>query len=109
MSLLISPTDEVVSVSVVSTTATTATISWSIDEGVTPTSLSISYSNANNTECFTHSEEMTGIPASQTSHILRNLKSGTQYSVRVTAVLTSSVTFSKSLTITTKLIGMLII
>ena len=53
------------------------------------TSYTISYSNTNNTDCFTDSRS--GIPASGTSHTLTGLEERTEYSITVTATLSEGV------------------
>ena len=75
-------------VSLVSSSDTSLTISWTLPEGVSTTSYTISYSNTN-TDCFTHSRS--DISASGTSHTLTGLEEGTEYSITVTATLTGGV------------------
>ena len=76
------------SVSVTSSTTTSLTISWALEEGVTATSYSISYS-ATDTDCFTDSTTMIpDIAGSETMYTLPGLEEGTEYSITVTATLT---------------------
>ena len=103
--LLFLNADRILSVSLDSTTTTSSTVSWEVDEGVNVTSFSISYSNTNNTNCFSISREITGVLPDARSYILTSLEEGTEYSVTVTAVLSDLVTFSKSIVATTDLAG----
>ena len=76
------------SVSVISSTTTSLTISWALEEGVIATSYSISYS-ATDTDCFTGSNTMIpDIAGSETMYTLPGLEEGTEYSITVTATLT---------------------
>ena len=67
-------------------------------------SYSISYSNTN-TDCFTDSDDMTGIAASETMYELTDLEEGTEYSISVTALLSDGSTAEDSLTATTTAAG----
>ena len=73
--------------SVTSSTTTSLTISWALEEGVTATSYSISYS-ATDTDCFTDSNTIPPIAGSETVYRLDDLEEGTEYSITVTATLT---------------------
>ena len=73
------------SVSVISSTTTSLTISWALEEGVIATSYSISYSA---TDCFTGSNTTPPIAGSETMYRLDDLEEGTEYSITVTATLT---------------------
>ena len=75
------------SVSVTSSTTTSLTISWVLEEGVTATSYSISYS-ATDTDCFTDSNTIPPIAGSETMYRLDDLEEGTEYSITVTASIT---------------------
>ena len=75
------------SVSVTSSTTTSLTISWALEEGVTATSYSISYS-ATDTDCFTDSNTIPDFAGSETMYTLPGLEEGTEYSITVTATLT---------------------
>ena len=75
------------SVSVTSSTTTSLTISWVLEEGVTATSYSISYS-ATDTDCFTGSNTIPPIDGSETIYRLPGLEEGTEYSITVTATIT---------------------
>ena len=63
-------------------------------------SYSISYFNTN-TECFTDSDDITGIAASMTMYELDGLEEGTEYSITVTATLSDGETAEDNLTNTT--------
>ena len=83
---------------------TSLTISWSLVGGVTATSdYTISYSNTNNTQCFTDSDDITGITATETT--LTSLQEGTQYSITVTVMLNNGKTGSDTTTATTMATG----
>ena len=71
--------------SVISSTTTSLTISLALEEGVTATSYSISYS-ATDTDCFTDSNTIPDFAGSET--ILPGLEEGTEYSITVTATIT---------------------
>ena len=75
------------SVSVISSTTTSLTISLALEEGVTVTSYSISYS-ATDTDCFTDSNTIPPIAGSETMYTLPGLEEGTEYSITVTATVT---------------------
>ena len=74
------------SVSVGSTSATSVTILWTLDDSVTATSYTISYSNTN-TQCFTESYDDITVTASETMYTLTGLQEATEYSITVTAIL----------------------
>ena len=94
---------DALSVSVDSTTSTSVTISWTLFGGVTATSdYTISYSNTN-TQCFTDSDDITGITATETT--LTGLQEGTQYSITVTVMLSNGNTVSDTTTATTMAAG----
>ena len=71
---------------------------------MTATSYTISYSNTN-TDCFTDSDDITGIAASETMYTLTGLQEGTEYSITVTAILSDGETAEDSLTATTMTAG----
>ena len=62
---------------------------------------SISYSNTNNTQCFTDFNDMSGISASETIYTLDSLHKGTEYSITVTAILSDGGTAQDSVTAST--------
>ena len=72
-------------VSVSSSNATSVTVAWTLTNGMNAASYNISYSNTNNTDCF--SDTRSGISASGTSHTLHGLEEGTEYFITVTATL----------------------
>ena len=74
------------SVSVISSTTTYLTISWALEESLSATSYSISYS-ATDTDCFTDSNT-TSVDGTLTMYRLPGLEEGTEYSITVTATLT---------------------
>ncbi|CAI8006558.1 Neogenin, partial [Geodia barretti] len=74
-------------VSATPSSSTSLAISWALEDSLTATSYTISYSNTN-TDCFTNSRS--DISASGTSHTLTSLEEGTEYSITVTATLTGN-------------------
>ena len=87
--------------SVDSTSTTSLTISWTLDDSVTATSYTISYSNTN-TQCFTISNVVT---PSKTMYTLTELQEATEYSITVTAILSDGETGEDNLTATTMATG----
>ena len=75
------------SVSVTSSTTTSLTISWALEESLTATSYSISYS-ATDTDCIPGSNTIPDIDGSETMYTLPGLEEGTEYSITVTATIT---------------------
>ena len=92
------------SLSVDSSSATSLTISWTLDEAVTATSYTISYSNTD-TDCFTDSDALTGIDGNEIMYTLTGLEEGTEYFVTVTAILTGGGTVEDMQTGTTMATG----
>ena len=86
------PKADSLSVSQDSASTTSLTISWALAEELAATSYTISYSNTNNTQCFTDSDDITGIAASETTYTLTDLQEGTEYSISVTALLSDGKT-----------------
>ena len=82
------------------------TISWTLDDSVTVTSYTISYSNTN-TDCFNDSDNITDITASDTMYNLTDLEEGTEYSITVTALLSDGGTAVDNLTAITTATGLL--
>ena len=71
----------------VSSTTSGVTVGWMLAEYLEVTSYSISYSNTNNTQCFTDSNSITNISASETMYTLTDLQEATEYSITVTVIL----------------------
>ena len=99
-----SSSSDALSVMLDSKSTTSLTISWTLFGGVTATGYTISYSNTNNTECFTAN---TVIPDSEsdTMYRLTGLEEGTEYSITVTATLSGGGTGEDSLTAATRTAG----
>ena len=74
---------------------------------MTAKSYIISYSNTD-TECFTDSDDITGIGGSETTYTLSGLQEGTEYSITVTATLSNGATFEKSISLSTTSTGTMI-
>ena len=96
----------VLSVARVSTSSTFLTVSWTLvlDEGVTATSFTISYSNTD-TQCFSDFNDIAGIAASETMYTVTGLQEGTEYSITVTAMLSAGGSGGENLTATTMAAG----
>ena len=93
------------SVDILSISTTSISLSLTLNEDQLPaTSYTVSYSNTNNTECFTNFDEVTGITA--TMYTLTGLKEGTEYSITVTASLSNGESVRESTVGTTKATGM---
>ena len=76
---------EGISVEVDAVNTTTISVSWMVDASITTSAgYTISYSNTDNTECFTDSDTVTGIAASQRSYTVTGLEEATEYNVTVT-------------------------
>ena len=97
---------DVLSVALVSTSTTSVTVSWTLvlGEGVTATSFTISYSTTD-TQCFTDSNDITGIADSETMYTVTDLQEGTEYSITVTAMLSDGESGGDSLTASTMAAG----
>ena len=95
--LILSPRDGL-TVLATPLSSTALAISWALEDSLTATSFTISYSNTN-TDCFTDSSS--DISASGTSYTLDGLAERTEYSVAVTATLTGGGTQGGSTTATT--------
>ena len=86
---------------VISSSTTSLTISWILEQSLTATNYTISYSNTNNTDCFSHSNTISGITGNQTMYTLTGLEEATEYSITVTASLTGGRTEKDMITTTT--------
>ena len=91
-------------VSLNATSTTSLTVSWTLGEGVTATNFTISYSNTD-TQCFTVSNDITGIGASETMYTVTGLQEGTEYSITVTAMLSDGGSGEDSLIASTMATG----
>ena len=94
---------DVLSVSVISSSATSLTISWSLADGLTATDYTISYSN---TDCpLDIHDSIANSGPSQTIYNLTGLEEGSEYSITVTVTLSNGGTGKNSLTATTMTVG----
>ena len=82
--LLYSP--DALTVTVVSTSTTSLTISWTLADDVVATEYTISYSNTDCPNDIIY-DDITGISDSETMYTLDDLEEGTEYSITVTAIL----------------------
>ena len=87
------------SVSVTSSTTTSLTISWALEESLSATSYFISYS-ATDTDCFSGSNTISA-DGTLTMYTLTGLEEGTEYSITVTATLTGGGSKEDTITFTT--------
>ena len=92
------------SVSVVSSSTTFLTFSWTLEENFTATGYTISYSNIN-TDCISHSNTSSGIAGSETMYTLTGLEEETEYFISLTATLGNGNTTKRSITATTTTAG----
>ena len=82
--------------------STSLVVKWEfLSTSKTVSTYSISYSNTNNTQCFTDSNDISDISASETMYNLTGLQEATEYSITVTAILSDGETVEDSLTATT--------
>ena len=82
--------------------STSLVVKWEfLSTSKTVSTYSISYSNTNNTQCFTDSNDISVISASETMYNLTGLQEATEYSITVTAILSDGETVEDSLTATT--------
>ena len=82
--------------------STSLVVKWELLSTSKPVSTySISYSNTNNTQCFTDSNDISDIRGSETMYNLTGLQEATGYSITVTAILSDGETARDSLTATT--------
>ena len=84
----------------ISSSTTSLTISWILENTLTATAYTISYFNTN-TDCFSDSSTISGIAGSQTMYTLTGLEEGTEYSITVSASLTGGRTAVDNITSTT--------
>ena len=68
----------------ISATATSISLQWSVIDGVQPSGYTISYSNTDNTDCFTISDTASITDASDMDHVIEGLQEGTEYTITVT-------------------------
>ena len=99
------PLDTLSELSLDASSTTSLTISWTLVDGVTATDYTISYSNTNNTDCFTDSSTVIPASESDTTYTLNDLKKGTEYAITVTATLSGGGTGEDSLIATTRTVG----
>ena len=77
---------DILTLSLESSTATSLTISWMVDDDWTATGYNISYSNTD-TVCFTDSNTFSGLSGDETMRTMSSLQEGTDYSITVHATL----------------------
>ena len=66
-----------------SITSTSISIQWTVTNAITATGYTISYSNTDNTECFTDSNTVTDIDGSTDGYTIGGLEEGAQYTITV--------------------------
>ena len=83
---------DAISVTVVSAMTTSIVISWTLITGVVAEEYTISYSNTENTECFTISQTVSITDGSEGSYNIEGLEEGTEYSIAVSLIRGGGVT-----------------
>ena len=83
---------------------TSLNISWILEQSLTATAYTISYSNTG-TDCFSDSDTISGVAGSQTMYTLVGLEEGTEYSITVNASLTGGRTAVNTTTVATMAAG----
>ena len=73
-----------ISVEDISATATSISLQWSVIDDVQPSGYTVSYSNTDNTDCFTISNTVSITDASDMDYVIEGLEEGTEYTVTVT-------------------------
>ena len=68
----------------ISTTANSISLRWSVIAGVQPSGYIVSYSNTDNTDCFTISNTVSITDASDMDYVIEGLEEGTEYTITVT-------------------------
>ena len=81
-----------ISVTVVSAMTTSIVISWTLIAGVVAEEYTISYSNTENTDCFTISQTVPITDGSEDSYNIEDLEEGTEYSISVSLIRGGAVT-----------------
>ena len=77
---------------VVSAMTTSIVISWTLVAGVVAEEYTISYSNTENTDCFTISQTVSITDGSEVSYNIEDLEEGTEYSISVSLIRGGAIT-----------------
>ena len=103
MLLLTFPSTDRLTTTATSPQATSLTVSWTLEETLSAAVYTVSYTNTNNTDCFTDSGTISGISGAM--YVLTGLEEGTEYSITVTASLTGGGTENDTITASTRTAG----
>ena len=87
-----SPSSGAISVTMVSATTTSIVISWTLIAGAVAEEYTISYSNIENTDCFTISQTVSISDGSEDSYNITDLEEGTEYFISVSLIRNGGVT-----------------
>ena len=68
----------------ISAAATSISLQWSVIAGVQPSGYTVSYSNTDNTDCFTISDTVSITDATDMDYVIEGLEEGTEYTITVT-------------------------
>ena len=68
----------------ISATVTSISLQWSVIAGIQPSGYTISYSNTDNTDCFTISDTVSITDGSDMDYVIEDLEEGTEYTITVT-------------------------